>query len=175
MAEAVAPPPPAAPAPEAEAPAAPAPAPPAPPAADPAPAAPPPPAEAAVADAAPSAAAPAVEGAKRKILLRLDDGSLIGDSTILLNTSEGGAVLLEPQNAARVARAGQRELERLDRLLTVFRNKYPTAYLIPKSQIRNRNPYREEVRIPRSFSADDCLLQLSPPLQWALLPMQTAV
>ena len=55
-------------------------------------------------------------------------------------------MLLEPQNAARVARAGQRELERLDKLLGVFRDKYPTAYLIPKSQIRNHNPYREEVR-----------------------------
>ncbi|KAI8477214.1 MAG: hypothetical protein J3K34DRAFT_515886 [Monoraphidium minutum] len=70
--------------------------------------------------------------------------TLIGDSTILLNTTEGGAVLLEPSNAARVARAGQAELERLDRLLGVFRNSYPNAYLIPKSQLRNHNPYREE-------------------------------
>lgn len=81
---------------------------------------------------------------RRPILLRLDDGSLIGDSSILLNTPDGGAVLLEPSNAARVARAGQAELERLDKLLGVFRTKYPNAYLIPKSQIRNHNPYREE-------------------------------
>lgn len=57
-------------------------------------------------------------------------------------------MLLEPSNAARVARAGQAELDRLDKLLSVFRNKYPNAYLIPKSQIRNHNPYREEVRSP---------------------------
>ncbi|GBF98870.1 hypothetical protein Rsub_11474 [Raphidocelis subcapitata] len=89
-------------------------------------------------------AAQAAAGSKRRVLLRLDDGSLIGDSTILLNTQEGGAVLLEPSNAARVARAGQPELERLDRLLEFYRNKYPNAYQIPKSQVRNHNPYREE-------------------------------
>jgi len=100
---------------------------------------------AAVAPAAPASSA----GSKRKVLLRLDDGSLIGDSTVLLNTSEAGAVLLEPTNAARVARAGQAELERLDKLLGVFRNKYPNAYLMPKSTVRNHNPYREEVRSGR--------------------------
>ena len=92
----------------------------------------------------PPAAAPAAP--RRKLLLRLDDGSLIGDSTVLLNTPEGGAVLLEPQNAARVARAGQPELDRLERLLEEFRGRYPTAYKLPKSLVRNHNPYREEVR-----------------------------
>ena len=94
---------------------------------------------------APAPQQPPGEQGKRKVLLRLDDGSLIGDRSILLNTAEGGAVLLEPSNAARVARAGQAELERLDRLLDVFRDKYPNAYSIPKSTIRNHTPYREEV------------------------------
>jgi hypothetical protein len=89
-------------------------------------------------------------------LLRLDDGSLIGDSSILLNTEGGGAVLLEAQDAAKVARAGQPELERLDRLVNYFRNKYPHAYMIPKSQVRNHNPYREEVRSKKRVTPPIC-------------------
>lgn len=98
----------------------------------------------------------------RKLLLRLDDGSLIGDSSVLLNTPEGGAVLLEPSNAARVARAGQAELERLDRLLEVFRNKYPNTYSIPKSQVRNHNPYREEVGAADRAEAAACCALRAP-------------
>lgn len=118
---------------------------------------------AAVAPAAPASSA----GSKRKVLLRLDDGSLIGDSTVLLNTSEAGAVLLEPTNAARVARAGQAELERLDKLLGVFRNKYPNAYLMPKSTVRNHNPYREEgqraLKRQKSLPNGDASFLHSPP------------
>jgi hypothetical protein len=83
---------------------------------------------------------------KRKIVLRLDDGSLIGPAeTLLPGTGGHGAVLLDFEAACRTGRAGKRELERLDRLIQEFQARVTNIHSIPRSELKQRNPYTQDV------------------------------
>lgn len=118
---------------------------------------------------------------KRKLVLRLDDGSLIGPVETLLGTaSHGGpgAVLLDFEAACRTGRAGKNELDRLDRLIQDFQARVSGFHSIPRNELKQRNPYTQDVQraIKRQrslaggelppFSADPQLpQQLQQPLQ----------
>ena len=84
---------------------------------------------------------------KRKLVLRLDDGSLIGPVETLLGTSHGppGAVLLDFEAACRTGRAGKTELDRLDRLIQDFQARVSGFHSIPRSELKQRNPYTQDV------------------------------
>jgi len=85
---------------------------------------------------------------KRKLVLRLDDGSLIGPVETLLGTaSHGGpgAVLLDFEAACRTGRAGKNELDRLDRLIQDFQARVSGFHSIPRNELKQRNPYTQDV------------------------------
>lgn len=52
-----------------------------------------------------------------RILLRLDDGSIIGDGSRLLGDPSAGVVRVPVERALEIGRAGEAELQRLERLL----------------------------------------------------------
>lgn len=93
---------------------------------------------------------------KRRLVLRLDDGSLIGPVESLLpgSGSHGGpsAVLLDFEAACRTGKAGKTELERLDRLIQDFQTRVSGIHSIPRSELKQRNPYTQDVSA--------CLMQL---------------
>jgi hypothetical protein len=82
-------------------------------------------------------------------VLRLDDGSLIGPVETLLPGTGGhggpGAVLLDFEAACRTGRAGKSELERLDRLIQDFQARVSNIHSIPRSELKQRNPYTQDV------------------------------
>jgi hypothetical protein len=87
---------------------------------------------------------------KRKLLLRLDDGSLIGPMDILLGSSSHGGpgtVLLDFESACRTGKAGKTELERLDRLITNFQSRITGVLGIARNELKQRNPYVQDVSI----------------------------
>jgi hypothetical protein len=53
----------------------------------------------------------------RRIILRLDDGSVIGDKGILQRTDATGCVLLEAQQALECNRLGPQDIDRLKKLV----------------------------------------------------------
>lgn len=59
-----------------------------------------------------------VNGGRHRLLLRLDDGSLIGHGLRLLGDPHAGIVRLSVERALEVGRAGEAELARLERLLS---------------------------------------------------------
>ncbi len=86
----------------------------------------------------------------RRIILRLDDGSLIGDGDLLLGNGAQGPVLLDSERAFSLGRLGKRELERLDGLIQTFHERVPDLLTVPKPAIKSSNPYTTEVRCPLS-------------------------
>lgn len=53
----------------------------------------------------------------RRIILRLDNGSVIGDKGVLLRSDAAGCVLLEAQQASECNRLGQQDIDRLKKLV----------------------------------------------------------
>lgn len=89
-----------------------------------------------------------LQHSKRKLILRLDDGSLIGPVESLLPGSTHGApsaVLLDFEAACRTGKAGKTELERLDRLIKDFQTRVSGIHSIPRSELKQRNPYTQDV------------------------------
>jgi hypothetical protein len=86
---------------------------------------------------------------KRKLILRLDDGSLIGPVETLLPGTGGhggpSAVLLDFEAACRTGRAGQKELDRLDRLIRDFQTRVSGLHSIAPKDLKQRNPYTNDV------------------------------
>jgi hypothetical protein len=86
---------------------------------------------------------------KRKLILRLDDGSLIGPVETLLPGTGGhggpNAVLLDFEAACRTGRAGQKELDRLDRLIRDFQARVSGLHSIAPKDLKQRNPYTNDV------------------------------
>lgn len=86
---------------------------------------------------------------KRKLVLRLDDGSLIGPVETLLPGTGGhggpSAVLLDFEAACRTGRAGQKELDRLDRLIRDFQARVSGLHSIAPKDLKQRNPYTNDV------------------------------
>lgn len=82
---------------------------------------------------------------KRKVQLRLDDGSLVGSVESLLGNGGSGAVLLDFEAACRTGRAGKRDLERLDKLISAFQTRVNGYHAIPRSELKSRNPYTQDV------------------------------
>ncbi|KAF8072575.1 poc1a [Scenedesmus sp. PABB004] len=101
------------------------------------------------------AAAPAAASRKR-ISLRLDDGSLIGSVESLLGNGGCGTVLLGFEAACRTGRAGKADLERLDKLISAFQARVSGFHAIPRSELKARNPYTQDVRAraPRGARGD---------------------
>lgn len=105
---------------------------------------------------------------KRKLLLRLDDGSLIGPvETLLPGTGSHvapGAVLLDFEAACRTGRAGKTELERLDRLIQDFQARVSGFHSIARSELKQRNPYTQDVSAAAlgCRSGIFCMLGLPP-------------
>lgn len=83
---------------------------------------------------------------KRKVQLRLDDGSLVGSVESLLGNGGSGAVLLDFEAACRTGRAGKLELERLDKLISTFQNRVNGYHAIPRNELKSRNPYTQDVQ-----------------------------
>lgn len=84
-------------------------------------------------------------GRKRKVQLRLDDGSLIGSVETLLGNGGSGTVLLDWEQACRTGRASKSEVERLDSLISTFQSKVNGFHAIPRSELKSRNPYVQDV------------------------------
>jgi hypothetical protein len=83
---------------------------------------------------------------RSKVVLRLDDGSLIGSVETLLGSSGGSeAVLLDYEAACRTGRAGKNELDRLDGLIKAFQLRVNGIHGIPRSELKSRNPYTQDV------------------------------
>lgn len=82
---------------------------------------------------------------KRKLQLRLDDGSVVGSVESLLGNGGSGAVLLDFEAACRTGRAGKAELERLDKLISTFQSRVNGFHGIPRSELKTRNPYTQDV------------------------------
>lgn len=85
---------------------------------------------------------------KRKVVLRLDDGSLIGPVETLLGTGSHGAdaVLLDFEAACRTGKAGRPELDRLERLINDFQSRISGGIMsIPRNELKQRNPYIQDV------------------------------
>eukprot|EP00877_Chromochloris_zofingiensis_P014930 jgi/Chrzof1/9691/Cz04g12100.t1 len=80
----------------------------------------------------------------RKIVLRLDDGSLIGDSNSLLGNGASGVVLLDCERACSLGRVSQDDLERLDALVQAYQGKVPDLYSLPRASLKSSNPYAHE-------------------------------
>eukprot|EP00878_Enallax_costatus_P020012 GHUV01021139.1.p1 GENE.GHUV01021139.1~~GHUV01021139.1.p1 ORF type:complete len:423 (+),score=99.73 GHUV01021139.1:240-1508(+) len=83
---------------------------------------------------------------KRKLQLRLDDGSVVGSVESLLGNGGSGAVLLDFEAACRTGRAGKAEVERLDKLINTFQSKVNGYHGIPRSELKSRNPYTQDVQ-----------------------------
>lgn len=92
----------------------------------------------------------------RKIVLRLDDGSLIGDSNSLLGNGASGVVLLDCERACSLGRVSQDDLERLDALVQAYQGKVPDLYSLPRASLKSSNPYAHEVTL------DSCVHALPP-------------
>ena len=73
----------------------------------------------------------------RQVLLRLDDGSLIGDSKWLQDSKSSGAVLLTPDQAFLAGRVREADVHRLRNILQKLE-----AYL-PQMLFRSENPTRQ--------------------------------
>jgi hypothetical protein len=82
---------------------------------------------------------------KRKVQLRLDDGSLIGSVETLLGNGGSGTVLLDFEAACRTGRASKSELERLDKLISSFQTRVNGFHALPRGELKARNPYTQDV------------------------------
>lgn len=92
---------------------------------------------------------------KRRVQLRLDDGSIIGSQQSLLGTEGPAIVLLDYEQAARTGRAGEADLARLDKLISAFQSRIAGFHSIPRNELRSRNPY--DVRRLRT-----CMVAMPP-------------
>ncbi|KAL3142522.1 hypothetical protein ABBQ38_002844 [Trebouxia sp. C0009 RCD-2024] len=68
----------------------------------------------------------------RQVLLRLDDGSLIGDSKWLQDSKGSGAVLLTPDQAFQAGRVREADVHRLRTILQKL-----VAFEPPAAPLRN--------------------------------------
>uniref|UniRef100_A0A383VNB0 Bromo domain-containing protein n=1 Tax=Tetradesmus obliquus TaxID=3088 RepID=A0A383VNB0_TETOB len=82
---------------------------------------------------------------KRKVQLRLDDGSLLGSVETLLGNGGSGTVLLDFEAACRTGRASKAELERLDKLISAFQARVNGFHALPRGELKARNPYTQDV------------------------------
>jgi hypothetical protein len=83
---------------------------------------------------------------RRRFLLRLDDGSLIAEGSVLFDNASGGAALLTYEEAYRLGKAGQKEVDRLRLLIDQYaaRN-IADPNSVRASALKPFNPYTQDV------------------------------
>ncbi len=83
---------------------------------------------------------------RTNLVLRLDDGSVIGDASRLLGNNTTGPVLLDAQHLFNLGRLGQKDVDRLQGLLTAFEAKVPNINAL-RPALKTANPYSHEVSV----------------------------
>lgn len=81
---------------------------------------------------------------RRRILLRLDDGSLIGESAGFLGYATSGVALLDYEQACRLGRAGEKEVKRLTQLIKEYAQRHPADHNLKPSILKPYNPYTQD-------------------------------